>query len=394
MLAAAAAAAVWAAARSTPGASIVIEMPPPAVVPPPPVIAVIEQSPAPPPPPPPPPLPPPEPVAAVEPPVIGTRCPRDVSTIGVPIAQAPQPVGGSLRGAAAAPQGCALAAWTEAEIHVSWDSGQTFARFEAKGVIRLVAAAAERVAIVRDDGALGVVRRGEAPVWRALPKRAADGQQMQLYAAGAWIAVTLDRVGTELIAITDDDGATWRYLSPPDRALVAHLDPSGVLSARAITPTSEPDGEHIVEHVTQGFAASLRDPVWRRTRHTQGAVMLEVGPWSYTLEGDRFWGCGGSSKLVAAHGGRRATLLSEIRPEIWPFRVVTNGTATLAMFDQQLLRIEGAGTRQLVALPVDVDVGELVSVDGAGTAIARTDQRVLRWSERGGWRMLLDARAP
>jgi hypothetical protein len=120
--------------------------------------------------------------------------------------------------------------------------------------------------------------------------------------------------------------------------------------------------------------------------------MLEVGPWSYTLEGDRSWGCGGSSKLVAAHGGRRATLLSEIRPEILPFRVATNGTATLAMFDQQLLRIEGARTRQLVEL--SVDVGELVSVDGTGTAIARNDQRVSRWSERGGWRMLLDAPVP
>jgi hypothetical protein len=154
--------------------------------------------------------------APAPPPAASRACPTSVALVGIPF-DSPHPATHErhLVGAAADPDGCVLATWSAEHLWVSWDGGQTFApELEGPGPIAGVAIARGRVVVVRGDKLLGVAGAAGSAAWRPLDA-GRGGRTVRVLAAGPRIGVLIQSDATAGMAITDDDGATWRVLSPP-----------------------------------------------------------------------------------------------------------------------------------------------------------------------------------
>jgi hypothetical protein len=329
---------------------------------PPTVIAIAVPSP-----PPPPPAPPPPPPPAPEPPPhVGCA---DVATIGVPEKLAPNH-GGDLYEVSVSREGCVIAARVKDGLAISWDGGATFTHVDVAGK---PAAAADRVAVLLDDGTFGTLVPGK-PLERSAPTKLA---YRQVFASAWWTALVSDT----LVAITDD-GVTWRYIEPPKDVTITRVDGDRLVGF-GVKPTSEEDGNHLVEYMATRFTNDLRHPGWHTSASYLGNPLDEEG--RYALTGDQFWGCGASEKLVEFATGK--TIAGGLRPEVWPVSVHSAHGVTYAGFDNAFYRLDGARTTQIKGGPE----GEVVGVDAAGTAIIKSGGQLLRWSKTGGWRVLLDA---
>lgn len=147
----------------------------------------------------------------------------DPSTIGVPVGEN-DTASAELVAVRASRHGCTIAARTQDKLFVTWDGGQTFVEHAMTGM-NDIAASSGRVAIIRNRRDLGVVRAGETEItWRSVPPFARrDGDidtVVEIAAAGAWTVLVEGR----LIAATDDDVRTWRYLTAPVDRRDAHVE--------------------------------------------------------------------------------------------------------------------------------------------------------------------------
>ena len=256
---------------------------------------------------------------------------------------------------------------------ISWDGGQSFSHVEIAGITNAVALAT-RVMVLRDDGTLGTLTPGDPIVWRHVPAPLAEAG---LLAAGSSTVLVLDG----LAGVSDDTGATWRYLEPPKGVSITQLDANGQLIGLRFKETQESDGDQI-EVTTTRFTTELRHPRWRKLASTAGTPQDESG--RYRLEGDKSWGCGGSSKLVTRAGDHDVTVRGDIREDVFPLAVHTRNGVTFASLSDRLVRLDGADVIEIDSMP-----GNLVGVDGADTPIVTTYNQILRWSKAGGWRVLL-----
>jgi hypothetical protein len=337
-----------------------------------------------------PPLPPP----AAPAPVVGMRCVEDPSTIGVPVDQ--PAVGPAVIGAQVSREGCTIAAWTEHAVFLSWDGGQTFASFEIAGAFQ-IAVTSEHAVLVRDR-ALGSVRPGDRAItWREIPGLAPrDGETAaearlagNLVAGGRWAVIVVGK----LVMASDDDGATWRYLTlPADNFVLSDLDAEGRLTATAIVPVRQGSSEEMdmggpQEVETRRFEIRILGGRWRALPALPGRLAAATGAWSYVQDSDEFWGCGGSSKIVALRGGHSELIAGGLRDENYHVSLAANAEVAFAGYGAELHRLAGTHNQVVAALP-DTDP-RLVAVDSRAMPLAIGGSSLLRWSPRGGWRRLL-----
>jgi hypothetical protein len=164
---------------------------------------------------------------------------------------------------------------------------------------------------------------------------------------------------------TDGDVDDAQYeLAGYDRWVVTHVD-DGTWHDLAATPSLRGDAQ---------------------PRRTQSG-------WSYSFERDKFWGCGGSEKLVASNGQQQLTLLGDQRPDVWEVRVISGERAAFVQYhldEPQLAQLVEAELGP-IAVPSSWWV-QLVGVDRYDTPIALVDGHLLRWAKAGGWRILLSPR--
>jgi hypothetical protein len=336
---------------------------------------------------------PPEP--APVPAVIGTSCVADVTTVGEPLGEwldSSEALAGTLIDG----DGCMIAAWTKDRLFVSWDGGATFATHQIGGVIGSVAIAQDRVAVVRGGNALGTVRAGDrTPTWHDLGglSGSAEPYELALSAAGRWTLAFRSR--EELLAVTDDDGATWRHLTPWKESGFS-ITEDGRTWATDWEPINEAaDDDEAVQYRVKHYVAAAGTSAWRET---DAAVRKPQAAWTYQMMSDRSWGCCGSmTKIVAFHHGREVdTVVNALNPNVFAPEIVSRGDVTFAMYRQvspddgepeRLFRLRGVRSIDLGGLPF-YGGGHLVGVDRYGTLIAFEGASVLRWSEGGGWRRL------
>lgn len=270
-------------------------------------------------------------------------------------------------------EGCVIAARTKDVFSISWDGGASFTEVDAVGNAK-AAAAADRVAVLLDDNTLGTFVPGK-PLERHAPAKLA---YQQVLANAGWTVL----VSEKLVAVTDDHGVTWRYIEPPKDATIQGLDGDRLIGY-GLRPTSDPDGEHIVDYIATTYTYDLRHPGWHAAAGHLGTPIDEEA--RYSLTGDKFWGCGGSDKLLELATGKE--LIGDLRTDVWPTAVHSTHGVTFASLSNGLYRLRGASATKID----DINDGEVVGVDAAGTPIVRTGGQLLRWSKAGGWRVLLDA---
>jgi hypothetical protein len=310
-----------------------------------------------------------------------TGCPDSVAMIGTR-AEALQP-GELLIDTDVASDGCTIAAWTSRTLYVTWNGGATFTALALAMDHASAHVAADRLVVVdRDLHRIGVMHRGDAaPAWRPFPDLPlAEHAFLSADASAHWIAVATDA----RIALSDDDARTWRYLALPaatDDWSASLLD--GVTDDGTVTATAYQrldDSGEVTSSRT--IRARVPDGVWRDATPAPG--------WSYTFALDDFWGCGGTSKLLAHHGRTERTLAGHLGDDGLPLSLAASATAAYAMLPDGFVRLRGA---TMIDLPLDDAAlgARLVGVDHDGTAILRQDSRLLRWSKLGGWRELMNA---
>ena len=323
---------------------------------------------------------------------VGKTCVEDTSTIGLPLGE---PTSGSwgLLGVSASGQGCTIAAWAQQTLYISWDGGQTFADFAMTGSF-VVAAASGRVAIVRDGRELGVVQTGDSAItWHTitgLAERDGDHNTVtDVVASGRWSVVA----AAKLVMATDDDGATWRYLTPPVNDFrLGEIDPDGRLTATAVVPLHpQTEGEMNiggpVEVETRRFETRIIAGHWRTLPALPGTLTAATRSWSYLLDTDEFWGCGSNQKVVAVRGRRREWVAGGLRDDNYHVSIAASADVAFAGYDMHLHRIVGARSEIVAEMP-DEDP-RIRAIDGGGSPLAIGASGLLRWSARGGWRRLL-----
>jgi hypothetical protein len=147
--------------------------------------------------------------------------------------------------------------------------------------------------------------------------------------------------------------------------------------------TEPPIPTHIDRYVSDASGSP-----WRKLAGGDGFGPSGTGSWMYTLATDKFWGCGGSEKLVATdEEGRSAVLARDLRPEVFPVEIASGPGGVVALIGTKLHSISGRRMRALAE--VDGDFRPR-AVDAWGNAVGLDGDRLLRWSPRGGWRVLLE----
>jgi hypothetical protein len=338
---------------------------------------------------------PPEPAPAQpEPAVIGTTCVADVTTVGAPLGE-PFDYDEVLAGALIEPDGCTIAAWTKDRLFVSWDGGATFATYQVGGAIGSVAVTRGRVAMVRDGNALGTVRAGDhTAAWHELGVLSGGPEpyELVLSVAGRWTLAY--RYSEQLLAVTDDDGATWRHPTPPKPAQFWVTEDGRTWARHLEVIDVDPDADEPVDDRTEHYVAAAGTSTWR---NADAAVRKTQRGWTYQVKSDQSWGCGGTVKIIALHHGREVgTVVNELHPQVFSPEIVSRGDVTFAMYrayrtddeaPERLFRLRGTRSIDLGELPF-LNVAHLVGVDRYDTLIAFDGGSVLRWSEGGGWRRL------
>lgn len=322
--------------------------------------------------PPAPPAPPPEPPKGRGP-IAETTCPTDVGSIGVPLGPLPENVNGPpLVDVAVSRDGCTLAARTASAIEISWDGGKTFAHHELAGLDAMVAVGSR--VIVQRAGELGTIAANEPITWRVVPAKLANAT---LLAAGKWTVLAV----AGLAGVSDDDGASWRYLDLSDISVV-RVDVDGRVFGTRTNIVVPFDGEGNGAISTTHLAADVHAPTWKAITTHPGHPADDTG--RYALEPDKFWGCGGSEKLAWVEN--HAFVATDLRADVWPIAVRTTGKVTFASLQNRLVRLERTNRIDIGDMP-----GQLAGVDASGAAIVQTETQVLRWSKAGGWRVLFDS---
>ena len=305
----------------------------------------------------------PVPTAQYAPPAVGLSCPANVEGIGAPLSGFERlRSDGEIARVAVDPTGCTIAAWTDDVVAVSWDGGQTFARYLAHGEIHRIAATAGRIMVLRDGDTLGVAHAGDPQItWRALIRLEQGDEQgsPQLVAAGAWTAMF--ETGAQLLGVSTDDGATWRYVDAP----------------HDIELDAGRDGTLFVQDGAQGYVVDFAH--W---------ALRKVGPrrdspaWSYEITPEVHYG--GPHEIVAHHGKRQTTVADKLTTERHAIEVINDRRGAYAVYNQHLYQLRGT---------LAVDLGKAMfdhvgAIDGYGTLIGHDDTTVWRWSPRSGWRAL------
>jgi hypothetical protein len=299
-----------------------------------------------------------------------------------------------VRGAAIDPDDCTIAAWTADALVASWDGGVSFARYEVRPGIATAAVAKRRVVVLRRDNALGVVRAGGTQiVWRDLSMLASatDPHGFSLSAGGDWTLVS--RSPDPLLAASSDDGATWKYLTPPP-AHTFEVTADGRIWATeydVVVDGLEP-GMHPDAFRWHYYLGDVQTGRWRDSRVPFRKP--NASAWTYKFAEDKSWSDGNTRKLIALRHGREvATVLADLDGDDSGPRVVSNGRITYAMLDAGSFRVRG--TRAVATKePIPFPSRHVVGVDNYGTVIAVDEVGLVRWSERGGLRRLWLAPTP
>jgi hypothetical protein len=321
----------------------------------------------------------------------------DPSTIGVPVGEN-DASSAELVTVRASRHGCTIAALTQDKLFVTWDGGQTFGE-HAMTRRNDIAASSGRVAIIRNRRDLGVVRAGETEItWRSVPPFARrDGDidtAVEIAAAGAWTVLVEGR----LIAATDDDGRTWRYLTAPvDRASLGDLDLDGRLTLWVIEPIraatqGEMDVGENIPMQTRRFQTRIVGGRWHQLATLPGSVTAATATWSYLRDIDKSWGCGSSDKVVAVRGGQPFEIAGDLRDRAFHVSLAANDDVAFLGSDQKLHRITGKRMEEVADMPAEDPV--IVAVDADGAPLTTGYSGLLRWSPRGGWRRLLHVPPP
>ncbi|MBK9036752.1 MAG: hypothetical protein IPL61_36800 [Myxococcales bacterium] len=382
-------AALWLGVRATrevPRPLIVMPAP---IVPAPVVVIEVEQPPAPLPLPASLPAPAPAPAPDPEPTLVsapaGTTCPRDLATIGLPFAIAipdPAAVAGEAGEVIVSATGCAIATTTARGVVASFDGGQTFvARLVAPGTLSQVALDADRIAALRDRQTLGIEHADGTVVWRALPAGLDPTMITGLAMGGGLVALTYRSEPRSLIAVSADDGATWRTEFAP----VDGLAWVSALAATRIELTVErapPDSTDGGDGWQERYAARPGRLSWRRDEPRASSS------WRYQIVGDEFWGCGGTAKLLAIRDGRTATVQRGIQAEVIPFELAARGSVAYVVDRDHLYRLRGTRRHDLGPLPMGEVFSLHTRVDGADTFVTSFGGHLLRFTPQGGWRVL------
>jgi hypothetical protein len=321
--------------------------------------------------------------------VIGTRCLDDVTTVGEPSEYHQSSWSPDEVLIAINPSGCAIAAWTPGELGASWDGGASFARYEVWPDIAAAAVSRSRVVVVRSDHALGVARAGGTSiVWRDLGMLRSENEQhaLAVSTAGDWIVVS--RTPEPLLAISSDDGATWKYATPPHAVDTFEVTADGRIWAtdyHAVVDGQEP-GIDPDAHRLHHYLGDVRGGRWRDSR--VAFPRPGVSAWTYEIMQDKSWSEGNTAKLVALRHGREiATVRSDIPTHNDSPTVLSNGRITYALLDERSFRVQGTRAVE-TRTPIPFRTREKMGVDGYGTVIAADEVGLLRWSERGGLRRL------
>jgi hypothetical protein len=321
----------------------------------------------------------------------------DPSTIGVPVGEN-DIASAELVAVRASRHGCTIAALTQDTLFVTWDGGQTFVKHSMTGM-NDIAASSGRVAIIRNRRDLGVVRAGETEItWHSVPpftRRDGDiDTVVEIAAAGAWTVLVEGR----LIAATDDDGRTWRYLTAPvDRASLGDLDLDGRLTLRVIEPIRTATQEEMIagENIprrTRRFQTRIVGGRWHRLATLPGSVTAATPTWSYLRDIDQSWGCGSSEKVVAVRGGQPFGIANDLRSQDFHVSLAANDDVAFLGSGLKLRRITGKRMEEVADMPVGDPV--IVAVDAGGAPLTSGYSGLLRWSPRGGWRRLLHVPPP
>ena len=342
-----------------------------------------------------------EPAMEVEPPVIHTACVADIAMIGLPVTAAPPPAPGTdapsldpaTIDAVATAEGCVMATWSGSELHVTWDGGQTFATYHFDADIRTVAVTADRVIVLDDSQRIGVSHVGDTFTWHDLGDAGpGDDLHARVLAAGGWTVIVAHRGDDDrapaVAATSDDDGATWRYVALPGAdAELTDLTATGHLDAVTFRPDSEGDGMHLVDDYADRATVDLRRGDWHRADSLHGHVLAR-GTWAYATRGDKFWGCGSSSKVVAIQGSTQVLIAGGLDLSVDPIEITPAHRDIAYMHHGDAwTRLSG---RHAQALPAAAPPGaRLVGSDAYDSAIAVAGANLYRWSPRGGWRVLL-----
>jgi hypothetical protein len=308
-------------------------------------------------------------VAIVAPaPVPHVGCSGDGSTIGAPFAAATD----SYAQIALSSDGCAIARMVTStrgtDATITWDGGATSASYTISWSAQ-VALESDR-AVVWSEHTIGFVRPGDsAPAWRA-PFQVLTSNVIAVVTDGPSTLVQSDT----WLRITDDDGVTWRDL--PALPATARI-------ATAATATWDEYGDQgMGDFSHEHHAYELRDAAWKEVRAPR------VSGWTYALESQEHWGCGGTSRLVADRGKQHHELFGGLDDQVDNYSLATSTRGSYAQARGALWRLDRGAARQ-------IDAGNtasaifLVGVDAFGAPLMTTGGSLIRWTPKGGYRVVL-----
>lgn len=259
--------------------------------------------------------------------------------------------GGRFRGVASSGARATLVAWTEREILVSRDGGRSFSPVLREDSLVLSVA-------VDDHGEVLAVRSARADDGRetshlsstsASVTAPASEQPMEVYLAGRFVLVA------------------GRESCPSHDCRTLHLSRDGGRTWVAVPPPHYGNYQHVTRLERDGTVRHL----WESTAGCGG-------------------GGGGVDRLAP-----NATAWSELRALVGPDAmeidargIASNGRVTLAALEGRLALVVGASWR---TLDDHVPAGfELTAVDEHGRALGVLRGRIVRWSQRAGWRVIAE----
>jgi hypothetical protein len=350
---------------------------------------------------------------AVSSPPVHVDC-GDIARIGQPVAPVPSSANApELKDMSVSREGCVIAARTKDTLWVSWDGGASFARIEQAAVTQFVALS-DRVVVLLEDGRVGTVmsdRRVElhpAPIKTDHPWLL--GGERRLVYSGATSQGTdsddrlaIPEAGT--VAVSDNGGASWRYLATMKGMSVVRVDGDRLVAS--VSELVSDDDSHTMRVGGLIYASDARDPAWRQigSHFTSGQEQIPLDTdWRYALEQPAVRNCPNctdsiievaSHQVVIDPSGHRMTRRwgGDGDEAERPYVMDSNRGVTFGLSETHLMRLVGTRATDIAALPPGTRQDDLktIGVDRAGTAIVRTTTQLLRWSQSGGWRVLLDA---
>jgi len=297
---------------------------------------------------------------------VPASCPSDVSSIGRPVGK--QEFHDGFLVVAASQDGCTIATRDFHQLVVSWDAGKTFSTMTIE--VAWFAVADGRVVVLRKDGLLGTFTPMRGPVWRTVPVT-----PTRVFAAGNDTVVV--QVDPPKIAYSSDEGQHWSALSSPVQSIGdASLDRKGVLTISEpihgpVVPGSGCDPEVIG---WKRFDSSLAKPHW---------ITTPTPAWSYEESSEHTCDHFSHSFVVAIRDGKSTNVSGMHRVQVdGPIWVEGN----YGMWDGALYRLRDGVAEKAAAVPfVSLEPGV---VDGNGNLLATSGAMLVRWSPRGGWRIL------